>query len=100
MRKLLILGLFLAGTLALSSTPGWAWNGAPRVTPPGTFAAPPDPWSHWPPHHFHHRHFKSPDVIFVVPGTTAFLPPPAFWVPAQWVWNGFGWIWVPGHWSR
>lgn len=27
--------------------------------------------------------------------------PPQFrdYVPGQWAWNGYGWIWVPGHWE-
>jgi hypothetical protein len=22
------------------------------------------------------------------------------WVSGFWHWNGFGWVWVPGYWSR
>ncbi len=60
-------------------------------------------------HHFHHPHhvvilpatplFSSPGVIrphavspFVV-GT-----PQPVWVAGFWAWDGFGWVWVPGHW--
>ncbi len=92
----------LALTLAATATPGWAGGMFLRATPPGTFAVPVDPWRNWPPRQFeprrHHHHPST--VIVVVPGATAFLPPPALWIPEQWVWNGFGWIWVPGHWSR
>ena len=23
----------------------------------------------------------------------------AFWIPDQWAWNGWRWVWVPGHWE-
>jgi hypothetical protein len=27
-------------------------------------------------------------------------PPAPTYVPGQWVWNGYGWVWQPGYWTN
>jgi hypothetical protein len=63
---------------------------------PSVFPHPVDPWSHW-------GRAQAPVVIAppraVVPHHGAFVRQPV-WVQGFWTWNGFYWIWIPGHWAQ
>ena len=47
-----------------------------------------------------HRHFFISNGFFP-PGSNFIVVAPApqpVWVPGSWWWNGFQWVWWPGHW--
>lgn len=90
----------LATVLALGpgAAPAWSSDGA---RPSRAFRNPIDPWRAWGlQHRPRHLHRKAPTVI-VVPRSPVFVAPAptVVWVPAFWGWNGFGWVWVSGHWA-
>lgn len=88
----------------------------------GVFPRPVDPWGRWAPsghgfvtpgfrHHHGFKHGFGPPVIVVVPprvmtpgkvvvGHDGFVAPGGVFVPDHWAWDGFRWVWVPGHWSH
>jgi hypothetical protein len=94
----------------------------------GVFPRPVDPWSRWGhsgvfapgfrhPHGFEHGFGPSvivvvppkvvaPGKVFVDPGARrfhlhdGFAAPGVVFVPDHWAWDGFRWVWVPGHWSH
>ena len=57
---------------------------------------------------FHHRHhfarvdrIRHPHSVFLFSVTPGFFIPfnacEPVWVPGQWVWNGYLWVWLPEH---
>lgn len=48
----------------------------------------------------------APGKVFVGPGARrfhshdGFVAPGGVFVPDHWAWDGFRWVWVPGHWSH
>ena len=102
---LVVLALALAAAATLAQRPHRAWashGGSHFSAAESVFPKPVDPWRHWgkAPHHkhrfthphgsFHSHPFKRRVIITPVPR--------AVWVNGYWAWNGFGWVWVPGHW--
>lgn len=98
-------------TTALAHAPAAAFPGmfqAPSVfpgqAPPRAFPGPhpqsvfpqppPSPWRFWgAPLH--------PEIARPFPGMIR-VPHQrrqAFWVPEHWAWNGWEWVWIPGHWE-
>jgi len=99
--------LTLLATTALASAPAAAF---PPPPPRRTFPAPPPP-----------SVFPGPHPKSAFPGPSigpnnrywsqwGARPAPevhrgfhprrqAFWIPDQWAWNGWRWVWVPGHWE-
>ncbi len=97
------IGLALVLALTLTFLPGGAWashrhhhghHGFHRGC--CVFVGPVGPVSPFFPHPFGlHRHF------FFPPSSTFIVVDPApqqVWVPGSWWWNGFQWVWWPGHW--
>jgi len=41
-----------------------------------------------------------PAPVYVAPPAyvPVYLAPPAVYVPGQWVWSGYAWVWQPGYW--
>ena len=95
MKALLTIAACVTAALALTATPVSAWDsdGRPQLS---VFPRPSDPWSHWgrahPP-----AVIVSPRAVGVVPHPGAFVKQPV-WIQPFWAWNGFRWVWVPGHW--
>jgi hypothetical protein len=92
MKALRVITACAAVVLALTATPvaagdhdGWSRR--------SVFPRPSDPWRHW-------GHAHSPHVIVppraVIPHRGHFMKSPV-WVQGFWGWNGFHWVWVPGH---
>ncbi|MBI1847122.1 MAG: hypothetical protein HY294_03915 [Candidatus Rokubacteria bacterium] len=98
-----VIALLLA-TLSLAALPAVAradWATQPRVS---VFPQPVDPWASWGrpvPHHgfAHHdgRFVPVPGRAFPGVFVSPFYQP--VWIPPQWVWTGWQWALVPGHWS-
>lgn len=57
-----------------------------------------------PGHAFRHHRFFVEQRFFEERFASPFVvvdPTPQFiWVPSFWWWNGFQWVWVPGHWAN
>ncbi len=120
----------LALLLAVALAPVPVAAASPVHPGAGVFPRPVDPWSRWghsghgffKPHGFfrpgfHHGFGPSvivvvppkvvaPGKVFVGPGVRrfrvhdGFVAPGVVFVPDHWAWDGFRWVWVPGHWSR
>lgn len=103
--------LLVAAGMALMPWPpaARAHHGGPHPGAPSVFPRLVDPWSHWgrpshqPPatrgHGF--RHPRGTVKPHGFKGSVIVAPAPrAAWVQPHWAWNGFGWVWVPGHWVR
>ena len=59
-----------------------------------------------PRHFFGHHHFFNNGFIdprfgssVIVGGPVVVVEPQPVWVPSSWWWNGFQWVWWPGHWA-
>ena len=90
MKALLVIAALAAAALTLPATPVWAWDR--DGSRPSVFPRPSDPWRHWGP-----TVIVSPRAVGVVPNPGAFVKQPV-WIQPFWAWNGFRWVWVPGHW--
>lgn len=113
MKKRHVLGLVLVAMLGLLPATAVAGSfGQPGGFRGGleqrsVFPTPPDPWRHWGswdhgasrPRVGSHRGGPFSLETPVVPPVIVVTPPPAFWVPGHWAWNGFAWLWVPGYWT-
>lgn len=82
--------LVIAAALTLTATPVWAGDWT------SVFPRPADPWRHWGPASAP-TVIVSPRAVGVVPHPGAFVKQPV-WIQPFWAWNGYGWVWVPGHW--
>lgn len=64
------------------------------------FIGPVSPFVH---HHFIHHGFIdpgfAPSVIVTNQVVVVDPVPQPVWVPGSWWWNGFQWVWWPGHWA-
>lgn len=107
MRRIgLALALSLVVGVALLPRPAWAHHRHLRVhVGCCVFIAPVHPFVHHKffvhhgfirPHPFVHDGFVHPHVG----STVVVVNPPPVWVPGFWWWNGFQWLWVPGHWAQ
>lgn len=106
MKTTFVLAGVLATALALApgSALAWSSHGGHRTS---VFPRPADPWRHWGHQHhgFKHHHGFHPQrgvhqrgsAVIVPRGHRVVAP---VWVPGRWVWNGFTWLWAPGHWVR
>jgi hypothetical protein len=90
------LGLALAGSLTLLPAAAWAWGNDGFRT--GVLTSRGQPFGAHPfvDHRFSHRRFRS-DVVLINTVIVVRPFPHPVWVPAFWHWNGFAWVWVPGH---
>ena len=96
--RLAALLLLVVGTLASGVAPAAAFPARVRAEEPSVFPIPRDPWRSWgvtPAPGQVERHGGG------APVETPFVRSPrhAIWVEPAWFWNGFQWVWVPGHWA-
>jgi hypothetical protein len=99
MKRVLIVLAVAVGGAAAVATPAHANDGRFSGFAPQTsvFPVPRDPWRSWGlrselPEHVRAPRFRG-DAVVVAPA------PGPVWVQGQWVWNGFNWVWWPGHWQ-
>ena len=97
MKRLLLLALGITVMVGVAIGPASAGQ---LVGQPSVFPTYRDPWASW---GHQHRHttvvVPGPGGVAVAPrsvGTPVIQPA---WYPSQWVWNGYAWVWVPGHWA-
>lgn len=95
MKALRVFATCVAAALTLTVTPVAAWDHDDRPRS-SVFPRPSDPWRHWGRAHAP-TVILPPRAVGVVPHPGAFVKQPV-WVQGFWGWNGFGWVWVPGHW--
>ncbi len=93
-------GFLALGALALAASPAVAWRGD-DFERRRAFPVPPDPWRHWGAP-LVHKHQVVPPRHHVAPhrnsGAVFAVPRQPVWVSDHWAWNGFRWVWIPGHW--
>ena len=100
MRSGLALALVLAAALTVLPRTADAWNSRVVVVPRGgavVIVDHPRPF-------VHHRPFVRPFVASPFVASPFFAAPVVVHrpvvVPGFWSWNGFHWVWVPGHRAR
>lgn len=99
MKRFVALALGIVASVGLAIVPASA--GA-FVGQPSVFPTIRDPWADWPRRAQTHTTVvvPVPSAVFVTPGVVgAPVVSQPVWVPGQWAWNGYYWVWVPEHWS-
>jgi hypothetical protein len=100
--RMVALSLFVAGLFAVAPSPAAAFPSRVRAQAPepSVFPTVRDPWRTWgvspspatPGHVRRHGGGAPVETPVIV------VPPHAVWVAPAWFWNGFQWVFVPGHW--
>ena len=93
-RTLTLLAVVAGAALVL---PGHALamrDGFKHSSQTSVFPQPRDPWRSWGvrselPHRVGRPHYHDGGIH----------RPVHVWVPGQWAWNGYSWVWWPGHWG-
>jgi len=97
MKRLLALVLGMTVVAGVAVAPASAGQ---LVGQPSVFRTYQDPWANWPPRHPHTTLFvTAPGTVVVSPGVVGTPVAQPVWFRGQWAWNGFGWVWIPGHWG-
>ncbi len=97
MKRLVALALGMAVMVGVAVAPASAGQFGSQVSVFPTYR---DPWASWGRHPHTTVVVPAPGVVAVtrgVVGTPVVAQP--LWFPDQWAWNGFGWVWIPGHWG-
>jgi len=95
--RLVALIFLFVGVLATGVVPAAAFPTKVRAQEPSVFPTVRDPWRNWgvtpAPGHIRHDGGGVP-VEQPFHGARR-----AVWVEPAWFWNGYQWVWVPGHWA-
>ena len=97
MKRLVALVLGMIGVVGVAIAPASAGQVVGQVS---VFPAYRDPWAGWPPRHEHRTVVvPAPGVVVAAPGVVGAPVTQPVWFRGQWAWNGYTWVWIPGHWG-
>ena len=55
-------------------------------------------YPYYPPYYGYNPYYPYDPYYYPYYGPPSGYRPPAVYVPGQWEWNGWGWVWQPGYW--
>ena len=97
MKRLVALALGMVVVVGGAAVPASAGHVIGQVS---AFPIYKDPWANWPPRHPHTTVVvPAPGVVAAAPGVVGTPVAQPVWFRGQWAWNGYAWVWIPGHWG-